>query len=161
MRAITIKMPFQTTERQYRDLCDRINVHWRERIFPTSVGQGKDGAKLYVGNYEQPLLEPWSVVQWRVGAEGFYFRVYLSWQTSTDQDVIIRDLLVQNLETSIIPMVYFDDVELEVFGHDCYGGPEHDSACAVCRDMDDYYGAEAHATKHANESIRQHIEANS
>lgn len=158
MRANVITIPFPSTERQYRDLCERIKVHWQERILPTGSGGGKDGMKLYVG-VGDVVLDTWEEVEQRMSPEGFFFRIYFDWSTTDIQDRIVRDLLIQNLEVSIIPLVYFDEIELDVSSHDCSGGPGNARNCGVCRYAEDLDVIEAYPTRSANESIRQHVNA--
>ncbi len=160
MRAMVFQIPVPTSERQYREMTERIQRHWRERIYTTMQGDGAQAGKLYVGAQDCVLIDGWDEVALRVSPAGFFFRVYMNWHTGSDQDLIGMALLTQHLEVSILPLVYFDDIELISNAHDCEGGPGKSRNCSTCYNAEDVYDAEEYATKHANETIRQHVNAN-
>lgn len=146
MRAIRFDLPIPTSERQYNDLSTRIKRHYRERIFEAMP------AKFHHSVLPEVHVEPWDRVAWRVGPDGFYFRVYLCWSTDEKTDELVRAMLTQHLELSIIPMVYFEDLEIASLDHECSGGYQNPRDCGICN-----YGEEDeiedYQTKHANQTI--------
>lgn len=126
MRRIVIRLGTPTNQRQYEEMTDKIQVHFRERIYPVLLADDED-----VEEYLE--FADWSEwVQYQRGTQTFLFHVTAPWATTGKADTFLDAELTQHLELSILPLIYWDDVPIQIHSHDCEGWDD----CGLCANHD-------------------------
>ena len=141
MRRIVIRLGTPTNRRQYEEMTDKIQLHYRERIYPVLKSEDDD-----VEDYlEFADWDEW--VQYQRGAQSFLFWIGCHWSTTSKADTVLDAELTQHLELSILPLVYWDDVPIQIHSHDCEGWDN----CGFCAQHDwDMYDI---TTREANDRL--------